>query len=352
MKKEKVENFGTQRIEFIDLLKGFAIFCVLWGHSIQYLRDGYDFFHDPVFEFIYSFHMPLFFMISGFFFKSSLKLNAKEFLCKKMKQLLLPCFVWACLFMCFRFGKSIYTENSNFDWIQEFNTLIIPFRWPFWFLKELFKSYAIVFFSYKVLKKEWIAFVLSICLVLLSPYQCSMQRFLLPLFWLGIYLKNHYQFVLKYSKWILGISGLAFGLCLLFWNGDYTIYRTSFDFFSMRNLNFSFVGADIAFFRFLIGATGSIFWFTLFQRIYKKTRFCLCAEKIGTQTLSVYILQFTVLENIINRILDFPTINSWVYNLLVTPLVAFLALAICLGIIKIIKNKYLKLFLFGSLERK
>lgn len=82
---------NKQRIEYIDALKGLAIFFVLWGHSLQYLKNEADFFHNPIFEFIYSFHMPLFFMISGFFFNSSLKLNFKEFIYKKTIQLLLPC---------------------------------------------------------------------------------------------------------------------------------------------------------------------------------------------------------------------------------------------------------------------
>ncbi len=85
---------NNKRIEYIDALKGFAIFIVIWGHSLLNLKNGYDFFHNPVFEFIYSFHMPLFFMLSGFFFRSSLKLNMKEFFFKKSIQLLWPWIVW------------------------------------------------------------------------------------------------------------------------------------------------------------------------------------------------------------------------------------------------------------------
>jgi len=60
------------RNDFIDFLKGLSIFFVLWGHCIQYLTLGqWDFFEDKAFIFIYSFHMPLFIMISGYLFYES-----------------------------------------------------------------------------------------------------------------------------------------------------------------------------------------------------------------------------------------------------------------------------------------
>ena len=64
-----------------DATKALAIWLVLLGHCIQYL-SGADYHTDALYQFIYSFHMPLFFMVSGFFFASSLKLNWWQFLQK------------------------------------------------------------------------------------------------------------------------------------------------------------------------------------------------------------------------------------------------------------------------------
>ena len=61
-----------QRLEHMDLLKAFAIFSVLLGHSTEQLSAGL-FWDHPVWEFIYSYHMPLFMFVCGFFFQSSLK---------------------------------------------------------------------------------------------------------------------------------------------------------------------------------------------------------------------------------------------------------------------------------------
>ena len=75
-----------------DFLKLFAIFLVLWGHCIQHMKDTNT--DEPVYLFIYSFHMPLFMMISGYFSISSLSMRIWPFLKKKFIQLLLPCLTW------------------------------------------------------------------------------------------------------------------------------------------------------------------------------------------------------------------------------------------------------------------
>lgn len=49
-----------QRNQRIDVIRGMAIMLVVLGHS------GVS---EPLFQWIYSFHMPLFFFVSGIFFK-------------------------------------------------------------------------------------------------------------------------------------------------------------------------------------------------------------------------------------------------------------------------------------------
>ena len=56
------------------------MWLVIWRHSIQYCYAGEQaFFENPVFKFIYGFHMPLFMIISGYlFFGSCQKYNNKK----------------------------------------------------------------------------------------------------------------------------------------------------------------------------------------------------------------------------------------------------------------------------------
>ena len=66
-----------KRILSIDAIKAFAIFCVVLGHCIQYgsgifyLKDEI-YFENWLFKIIYSFHMPLFMLISGYLFGSKI----------------------------------------------------------------------------------------------------------------------------------------------------------------------------------------------------------------------------------------------------------------------------------------
>ena len=48
------------RIDYLDITKGFGIFCIVIGHNevTQWLNDW-----------VYSFHVPLFFILSGYFCK-------------------------------------------------------------------------------------------------------------------------------------------------------------------------------------------------------------------------------------------------------------------------------------------
>ncbi len=338
----------AKRINFIDSLKGLAILFVVWGHSIQYLRDGSDFFHNPIIEFLYSFHLPLFFMISGFFFNSSIKLNFKEFLYKKSIQLLLPCLIWAILF------ESIHLiQSDRIDWIQSIKTIVFPTMWPIWFLKELFLSYILVYLSYKISSKKLIAFTMCLVFVLIAP-KCNYQRFLLPMFLAGILLNDFYQYFVNHLKFTLFLSGFVFLVCLLFWDGNFTIYETEFpEIINIRTFSFDFANIDISLFRLITGLYGSIFWFLLFMKTYNNNTIYSLLSKIGIQTLSIYILQVIILENIVNRILNFPAVNLWIYNLIITPFITLLIIILCIGISRIIsKNKYLSIFLLGSSAKK
>lgn len=54
------------RMSFFDYLKMLAMFMVLWGYAIQHLQTG-EVRDEPMHKLIYSFHLPLFMTIAGFF---------------------------------------------------------------------------------------------------------------------------------------------------------------------------------------------------------------------------------------------------------------------------------------------
>lgn len=87
-----MEHKSNSRILWPDVLKSLAVFLVILGHvSSTYDSRGYS---SPFALWIYSFHMPLFMMLSGMFFKYSLKKDFKTLLTDKSWLLLLPLLCW------------------------------------------------------------------------------------------------------------------------------------------------------------------------------------------------------------------------------------------------------------------
>lgn len=77
-----------ERIIWLDNLKGTLIFLVVLGHCIQFSSPNPD--KDVLFNFIYSFHMPLFMCLSGFAcYKQNLKWNIVY---RRFIQLIIPFF--------------------------------------------------------------------------------------------------------------------------------------------------------------------------------------------------------------------------------------------------------------------
>ncbi len=82
----------NSRMLWPDILKSLAVFLVILGHvSSTYDSREYS---SPLALWIYSFHMPLFMMLSGMFFKYSLRKDFKTLLIDKSRLLLLPLLSW------------------------------------------------------------------------------------------------------------------------------------------------------------------------------------------------------------------------------------------------------------------
>jgi len=144
-----------QRIEELDYVKGLAIFLVIMGHATDNLAT-------PLWRLvIYSFHMPLFFMVSGMVMKSA---DVKDrgtigaFLIKNFKALLVPYIIFAAVYSCFsyqNFGIMLY---GTFETLTSAHSLT-----SLWYLPVLFLSRVWVELLFRALqsvkryKEVWIA---------------------------------------------------------------------------------------------------------------------------------------------------------------------------------------------------
>ena len=121
-----------QRSNQVDVLKGIGIALVVLGHNWVTLQEK-----GAIFRLIYSFHMPLFFVISGIFIKE--KENLRFFVLNKASAILKPYF-----FISFSIGL-VYLFSSNPLTIQGWLGILyaegqsLTLDWM-WFLPSLFIS--------------------------------------------------------------------------------------------------------------------------------------------------------------------------------------------------------------------
>ena len=136
----------------MDILKGIGILLVVVGHSGCPIE-----LHD----FIYSFHMPLFFMASGYFFKEKVA-NPRNWCCKKLRTLYLPFIFWNLLFLAMH--NLLYSIGLNWDHYSLFDFIkrgikILLFTGSeqmvgsLWFLKSLFWANIILFLIFALTHK-------------------------------------------------------------------------------------------------------------------------------------------------------------------------------------------------------
>ena len=60
-------EIAAKRSEYFDVLRGFGIICVVLGHVLN--EEFGNFETEVIRKYIYIYHLPLFFFISGYFIK-------------------------------------------------------------------------------------------------------------------------------------------------------------------------------------------------------------------------------------------------------------------------------------------
>lgn len=195
-----MENF--KRIKYLDSLRGFAILLVVVGHLIQY--NYHDFLNSYLFNVIYSFHMPLFFFISG-----SVRALHGEYqqgfrvfcntIGKRFYALVVPSIVWSSIvpLFCLNTADFSFSLKSGYWFL---NTLfVIDFLWDvFSFVKVKFKKK--FFFSIIALALIAIFYVLGIKRISISY---------LIMYIIGFYFQR-YNFIKKMNGYIYSFLLLIF----------------------------------------------------------------------------------------------------------------------------------------------
>jgi len=188
-----------KRIGYIDIAKGLGILVIVLAHNDL---AGY---HPTLHKFIYAFHIPLFFFLSGMFFRPERSFG--ETFMRRFNTLMKPYFFTLFLIylgeaafgkMSFeniagRIVKSLYATGHYIDWVQ------------LWFIPHLFAAALFTWVAWRVLigrvKMDWLRWLLMFAMLAVGVYA-------MPYFW-------------PFTAPVIGkeLYGLPFSLDLVFASG-------------------------------------------------------------------------------------------------------------------------------------
>jgi fucose 4-O-acetylase-like acetyltransferase len=159
----------NERITYIDLAKGFCIVLVIFFHSKAVLNCYY-----PIDTFLVSFRLPLYFFLSGLFFKDYSRFII--FLKKKTNRLMIPFFFF---YVCFSVALPNilhYSFNMHFETVVGWPSLwafIWPCKYPnipIWFLLCLFMMNIIFWWIHEITRglneARSVMIIVLLCLLL------------------------------------------------------------------------------------------------------------------------------------------------------------------------------------------
>lgn len=153
-----------ERYNELDLMKGIGILLVYLGHSFNlYGLQGNKLFLY-LYRTTYSFHMPLFFFISGLLSNTDKKIDLKKFYRGKLKRLLIP-YLFINLvdfFPRILFPKLVNQKFEGISYIFLYGTKI------FWFVYTLFIIFMIFPFLDKYILKKDKYYLFGLLLIMLN----------------------------------------------------------------------------------------------------------------------------------------------------------------------------------------
>ena len=184
------------RIEWLDSLKGFAIFLVVVGHVILgYIRaetfTEYQWSLQFVYDVIYSFHMPLFFIISGFLYKLTWRqkdIRLAKSISNKVLNMVLMYILFSVVFWIFKY---IAAEYGNIQMSDQFilMDLLYIFISPLaylWFLYVLIWLFLTVPIFESIIKPTTV-FIIFLCLYFFMPPVHGLLKIINLIIYGGVY---------------------------------------------------------------------------------------------------------------------------------------------------------------------
>lgn len=342
----------NQRDVTIDIAKGVAILFVVVGHLLQYNTiDGSS---GICFNWIYSFHMPLFMLLSGYvaaFSRDKIK-DFRSFVSRKAMQLLLPYALWS-----FIINPWILKGLRGTELISRAVDVLLSPGLGVWFLVILFfiQCYYFLFVktSNKLQRKYSSLFSDGIALILILMTLALLSKMIMILInnhylhadWEGVksYFSIRYvlsfmagYFMSKYfQRFLYHPLTLVIGLVIFVW------LVPAFTF-----------GVSSVPLQLTISLAASVCLLNVSKIVSSHFSDGFPAQRlafIGKRTLPIYVTHGLFVNILADNIMIDNNFLQPIWQLITVAVMSFLVAMISIGVSEVLKrNRYMGLFLYGK----
>ena len=330
---------ATQRIEYIDAMRGFTMILVVYSHICRYCLGDWTMGWNDVF---FLFRLPCFFFISGWLFGISQKNRppVRTVIKHKFMVQIVPTVIFLLLLAP----------------PPEFFMRLGTTKGGYWFTFALFEFFLIFLFSERYLKK-W-----SGALALLISASAFFYDVYFNLYFKDMGLLADILGFVSYATWryylffYIGTWVKCHFNEFLRWTGKPAIIMAVVAGFVLIACHPRFENTVLSYIIFAVGGIlGITMIFSAFRSLYSNTRLlpltsCLSPlNYIGTRTLDIYLLHYFVLPRFLLLHKEQLLIcDSRIWEFLVAMVLALFVIAICLLASYIIRlSPFLGHYLFG-----
>ncbi len=281
-----------------DMAKGVGIILVVYGHCLRGLisaglvsQDSPLIITDYI---VYTFHMPLFFVASGFFFEKSLQKSNRDFWYNQLKNILYPYFFWSLFCGSIQIilsGSSATNSEMSASRLSEI--LWNPIS-PFWFLYVLFFCYSIssVAKNIPIIIRIVVGFLIFVISFFAAENVFSDVFYGFSYFSIGIFINRR-----KFVNLIPTRRGAALGLSIMF-------FITAFASYYLR------IPERMPFIAAIMGIIATATICRLMEYKYSDNPIIAILSILGQYSMSIYVMHIIVIASVRTILVKFFMVKS------------------------------------------